>query len=109
MLGKVDGFFQIFGTKLTFQFQNFGNRIKHRNCCSNARAGLPDGLLSNQKSQFGKFCRGLAMENLGIFYDHLVYFKAIANILWPFGIFCGNLVYFPRFGILDQEKSGNPV
>jgi hypothetical protein len=55
------------------------------------------------------------MENLGIFYDHLVYFTAIGNILWSFGIFCGNLVYFVviwyiflRFGILDQEKSGNP-
>jgi hypothetical protein len=33
---------------------------------------------------------------------------AIGNILWPFGVFCGNLVYFPRFGILVQEKSGNP-
>jgi hypothetical protein len=48
------------------------------------------------------------MENLGIFYDHLVYFTAIGNTLGPFRIFCGNLVYFPRFGILDQEKSGNP-
>jgi hypothetical protein len=34
----------------------------------------------------------------------LVYVKAIGNIFWPFGIFCGNLVYFvgiwyifPRF------------
>jgi hypothetical protein len=45
------------------------------------------------------------MENLGVFYDHLVYFTAIGNILWPFGIFCG---IFSRFGILDQEKSGNP-
>jgi hypothetical protein len=26
-----------------------------------------------------------------------------------FGIFCGNLVYFSRFGILYLEKSGNPV
>jgi hypothetical protein len=34
------------------------------------------------------------MQNLGIFYDHLVYFTSIGNILWPFGIFCGNLVYF---------------
>jgi hypothetical protein len=48
------------------------------------------------------------MENLGIFYDHLLYFRAIGNILWPFVILCGDLVYFPRFGILDQEKSGNP-
>jgi hypothetical protein len=48
------------------------------------------------------------MKNLGIFYNHLVYFTAIGNTLWPFGTFCGNLVYFSRFGILDQEKSGNP-
>jgi hypothetical protein len=49
------------------------------------------------------------MENLGIFYDHFDYFRAIGNILWPFGIFYGNLVYFPRFGFLDQEQSGNPA
>jgi hypothetical protein len=70
------------------------------------RTGLPDGLFSNQQSQFGKILEGLAM---------LVYFMTIWSILWPleifymwpFGIFCGNLVFFPRFGILDQEKSGN--
>jgi hypothetical protein len=28
----------------------------------------------------------------GLFYDHLVYFTAIGNILWPVGLFCGNLV-----------------
>jgi hypothetical protein len=50
----------------------------------------------------------IAMENLGLFYDHVVYFTAIEHILWPFGIFCGHLVFFPRFGILYQEKSGNP-
>jgi hypothetical protein len=38
----------------------------------------------------------------GQFSSHLAY------ILWPFGIFCGDLVYFPRFGMLNQEKSGNP-
>jgi cytochrome b561 len=50
----------------------------------------------------------------------------VANwyILWPIGIFCGQLVYFvanitygilfgqlvfiPRFGTLFQRKSGNP-
>jgi hypothetical protein len=31
------------------------------------------------------------------FYGYLVY------------IFCGHLVYFSRFGILYQEKSGNPA
>jgi hypothetical protein len=35
------------------------------------------------------------MKNLGIFYDHLVHFV----VIW---------YNFPRFGILDKEKSGNP-
>jgi hypothetical protein len=29
-------------------------------------------------------------------------------ILWAFGIVYGYLVYFSRFGILQQKKSGNP-
>jgi hypothetical protein len=33
---------------------------------------------------------------------HLVYFVAIWYISWLFGIL------FPRFGMLYQEKSGNP-
>jgi hypothetical protein len=70
---------------------------------------LPDGLFSNQKNQFGKILEGLAMENVGIFYVHLVHFTAIWYILWPFGIFKVILVYFSRFGMLHQEKSGNPV
>jgi hypothetical protein len=53
---------------------------------------LPDGLFSKQKSQFGKILEGLATENLGMFYDHLVYGTAIGNILRIFGIFCGPLV-----------------
>jgi hypothetical protein len=45
----------------------------------------------------------------------LVYFVTIWSILRPLEISCGHLVYlvviwyiFPRFGILDLEKSGNP-
>jgi hypothetical protein len=38
----------------------------------------------------------------------LIYFTAIWFILWTFGIFFGNLVYFPRFGTLWLDKSGNP-
>jgi hypothetical protein len=69
---------------------------------------LPDGLFSDQKSEFGQILEGLAMENLGILYDLLVYFKDIGNMLRPFGIFCGHLVISPCFGNLYQEKSGNP-
>jgi hypothetical protein len=42
------------------------------------------------------------MENVGIFMD-------IWNILRPFRIFRGNLGYFSHFGMLHQEKSGNPA
>jgi hypothetical protein len=59
-----------------------------------------------QKAQFGLFLEGLRIENVGIIYGHLVYFTAIWYILWPFG---NLLVIFSRFGILCQEKSGNPV
>jgi hypothetical protein len=48
------------------------------------------------------------MENLGIFYDHLVYFTAIGNILWSFGISCGNLVYFSPFGHFGPRKIWQP-
>jgi hypothetical protein len=46
------------------------------------------------------------MENAGIFYDHLEYFTVVWHILWPFV----NVIWyiFPRFGILCQEKCGNP-
>jgi hypothetical protein len=46
----------------------------------------------------------------------LVYFMTIWSILLLFEIFYGHLVHFvviwyifPRFGILYQETSGNPV
>jgi hypothetical protein len=48
------------------------------------------------------------MENLGIFYNHLVYFTAIGNTLWPFGTFCGNLVYFSPFWYFGQRKIWQP-
>jgi hypothetical protein len=34
------------------------------------------------------------MDDVGILYGHLDYFAAIWYILWYFGIFYGNLVYF---------------
>jgi hypothetical protein len=32
----------------------------------------------------------------------------IWDTLWPFGTFCIHLVHFYGFGIMYQEKSGNP-
>jgi hypothetical protein len=43
-----------------------------------------------------------------MFYGHLVHFTVFCYILWKFSIVRGNLAYFSRFGILYQEKSGNP-
>jgi hypothetical protein len=48
------------------------------------------------------------MDAVGIFYGHLVYFTAIWYILLTFGIFCADLVYLSRSGMLYREKSGNP-
>jgi hypothetical protein len=58
---------------------------------------VADGLFSNQKSKFGKMWEGLAMEDVGIFYGHLVHFTVFCYILWTFGIVRGNLVYFSTF------------
>jgi hypothetical protein len=72
---------------------------------------------------FGQIWECLAMKDVGKFCSHLVHFSAISYILCPFGIFCGHLVHFvviwyilrsfwyifPRFGMLYQEKSGNPA
>jgi hypothetical protein len=76
---------------------------------------LPDGIFSNQKCQFGLSLECLAMNDVGKFYGHLVYFSAIWSIFlqfgifWSFGLFHGYLVYFPFVGMLYQEKSGNPA
>jgi hypothetical protein len=48
------------------------------------------------------------METLCIFYDNLVYFTAIGNILCPFGIFCVHLVYFPPFWYFGPRKIWQP-
>jgi hypothetical protein len=49
------------------------------------------------------------MEEDGIFYGQLVHFTVFCFDLWTFCKVRGNLVFFPRFGILYKEKSGNPV
>jgi hypothetical protein len=72
------------------------------------RTGLPDGLFSYQKTQFGYILEGLGMETVGIFYEHLEYFSAIWYIFLQFGIACGRLVYFSRFGMFGPRKIWQP-
>jgi hypothetical protein len=49
------------------------------------------------------------MEDVWNVFGHSVYFTAISYIYCPFGIFCDHLGMFFSFGILYQEKSGNPA
>jgi hypothetical protein len=60
-------------------------------------------------TKLGKFWRALE-------WNRLVYSMAIWNLLWffwyilsPFGNLVAIVYIFPRFGILCQEKSGNPA
>jgi hypothetical protein len=48
------------------------------------------------------------MENAVIFYGHLEYLTVVWYILWLFGYALVIWYIFPRFGILCQEKCGNP-
>jgi hypothetical protein len=48
------------------------------------------------------------MEDVGMFYGLLVYFKAIWFILRIIVVFYGTLVIFYRFGMLHLENYGNP-
>jgi hypothetical protein len=70
--------------------------------------GLPDGLFANQKSQFGYILEDLRLQNFDIFYGHLEYFKDIWDILLTFGTLCVHFIHFSGFGMLYQDKSGNP-
>jgi hypothetical protein len=47
------------------------------NVTRTVKPGLPDGIFSNQKSQFFKVLEGLEMEDFGTNYGHLVHFSVI--------------------------------
>jgi hypothetical protein len=78
-------------------------------CFATATQGCQMAFFRTKINLLGKFLRDLQRKML-------VYFIAIWSILRPFGIYCGHLVhfkvslvYFSRFGMLHQEKSGNPA
>jgi hypothetical protein len=54
----------------------------------------------------GNFFEGLGMVDVGTpFNGHLIYFTAMQYISWPFGKFCGNLVYFPPVLVCCTKKN----
>jgi hypothetical protein len=63
------------------------------------------------KYQFWNILEALehAMETFGVFHGPLVYSVDNWYFLLPLGIFYGRLVFFPRLGLLRQEKSGSLV
>jgi hypothetical protein len=58
----------------------------------------------------GKFCRALRLEMLVYFLAIWSMFTSILRIVWQRGIpiLWSFGIFFPRFGMLNQEKSGNP-
>jgi hypothetical protein len=69
---------------------------------------LPDGLFSDKQSQFWFIFVGLGMENLGIFYGHFGTLKSIWRILPQLVYYVVIWYIFSHFGVIEQEKSGNP-
>jgi hypothetical protein len=69
---------------------------------------LPDGLFSNQKSQFWGTFLGLKLKNVDTVHGHLEFFKDIRDILWPLGKFCGHLVHFILFWDHAPRKLWQP-
>jgi hypothetical protein len=69
---------------------------------------LPDGIFYTKNPNLGIFWSALELKML-------VYFMVIWKLLRPFWYIYGHFVLlwsfgliFPRFGVLCQEKSGNP-
>jgi hypothetical protein len=68
------------------------NSFLRKSFWNGSRAGLPDGLFSNQKSQLGvKFW--YILLPFGLFYGHWKYFMSIWFTLWSFGTFLPVLVF----------------
>jgi hypothetical protein len=69
--------------------------------------GLPDVIHILKPKTLGKFWPWNGKGLLYVFFCHLEYITTIWYILWPFGFLAA--IWYPRFGILCHEKSGNPV
>jgi hypothetical protein len=76
----------------------------HRATCWATDQGCRMLYFQTKNCNLGKFFQGLAMEDVGIFFVHLVYFMAIWYILWSLGTVCWDWVYFSPFCILYQEN-----
>jgi hypothetical protein len=106
-------------TKLSFQFFTFEQfksvfifggpgavATPTVTCQSLSQPGLPDGIFSNKKYQFGPILEGnewkkcwYILWSFGMFYRHMYVIFSGPLVIW---------YIFPRFGIVCQEISVNP-
>jgi hypothetical protein len=57
-----------------------------------SREGCQMVCFRTKNPNLGKFWSVFALEDVGIFYGHLVHFMVFCYILWAFGMGRGNLV-----------------
>jgi hypothetical protein len=67
--------------------------------------GLPNGVFSYRKSQFGYIFEGLGMETDAIFIDIANVFTVTWYILWQFGIFCDHFGIFFHVLVCCTKKN----
>jgi hypothetical protein len=60
--------------------------------------------MPSRQGRTTKFLEGLAMEDVGILYGHLVHFMVFCYNLWAFGIVRGDLVYLFQFWYFVPTK-----
>jgi hypothetical protein len=65
-------------------------------------------VFETKKSQFGSILEGLGLENIDIFNGRYEYFTGIWDIFYHFVHFMSFGTFYSGFGIMCQEKSGNP-
>jgi hypothetical protein len=83
-LAKTDPFLEKTDGQIGKKFLSFQKKDPYQGC----------QMVSSQDKNpnLCKLWRGLAIEDVGIFYVHLVNFPAIWHNIWPFGIFYPVLV-----------------
>jgi hypothetical protein len=78
-----------------FRYQSPTFEIETQGLHHGTKQGCQMVCFQTKNQNLGKFCEGLAMDDVGIFYGHLVHFTVFCYILLTFGIVHGNLLYFP--------------
>jgi hypothetical protein len=86
-----------------------GQLIDFVSYCGGRIQGCQMVCFQTKNPELGKFWRVLLWKILVYFMTiWSMYFMAIGNISWPFGIFCSSLVYFSPFWYIGPRKIWQP-